>query len=213
MPLFARVVSGLVEGQFICPITDHEAYQFLSSTQIRDGKTNQEDIDQYLRRLELRLTTTREGSAFFAAHADIDAEGKKAAKKRFTELKNILRPMISFMEMVMRVTGDDNSISPGQKLDLNRMMARIAENAGLTEQLRKTATDTGVTTKDGSDRERLNKIVKRFRDDGYLQLVNPESEIYMFTGRLEWLMEAIEFLMLHDKISEEDSAFDQKTEA
>jgi len=114
--------------------------------------------------------------------------------------------------MVMRVTGDDNAISAGQKLNLNRMMARIGENAGLQEQLRKTAADTGITTKDGSDRERLVKIVKRFRDDGYLRLINPESEIYMFTGRIEWLQEAIEFLMLHDKISEEDSDFDQRAQ-
>jgi hypothetical protein len=213
MTLFASVVSGLIEGDFICLITDPEGFEFLSSAQLRDGKTNREDVDQYLRRMELRLTTTRDGGAFFAAHADIDGEGKKAAKKRFTELKNNLRPMVSFMEMVMRVTGDDNAISAGQKLDLNRMMARIGANAGLQEQLRKTAADTGITSKDGSDRDRLFRIVKRFKDDSYLRLINPESEIYMFTGRIEWLQEAIEFLMLHDKISEEDSEFDKRFEA
>jgi hypothetical protein len=210
---FSRVVTSLLEGQFICPVTDQEGYQYLTSSQLTNGRTNLEEIDHYLRRLDLRITMTRGAGAYFAAHADIDNEGKKAAKKRFTELKNILRPMVSFLEIVMRIAGDDSAVSSGQKLDLNRMMGRIAANASLTEQLRQTAIDTGLVSKDGSDRERLNRIVRKFQNDGFLCLVNPESEIYMFTGRIEWLMEAIEYLMQHDKISDEDSDFEKRVEA
>lgn len=205
MSTFARVATALMQGGFICQITDYEGHQFLANT------VNQGDVDQYLRRIDLRLTTTRDGGAFFAAHADIDVEGKKDAKKRFTEVKNVLRPMVSFLELVMRITGDDESVAAGQVLNLNQMMARISENPSLYLQLRQTTID--INTKDGSDRERLNKIVKRFQNEGYLLLVNPESEIYMFTGRIEWLMEAIEYLMLHDEISEEDSEYDKRAES
>lgn len=205
MSTFARVATALMEGGFICQITDYEGHQFLANS------VNQGDVDQYLRRIDLRLTITREGGAFFAAHADIDVEGKKDAKKRFTEVKNVLRPMVSFLELVMRITGDDESVAAGQVLNLNQMMARISENPSLYLQLRQTTID--INTKDGSDRERLNKIVKRVQNEGYLLLVNPESEIYMFTGRIEWLMEAIEYLMLHDEISEEDSEYDKRVES
>ncbi|TLP65155.1 MULTISPECIES: condensin complex protein MksE [Pseudomonas] len=205
MTTFARVATALMEGGFICQITDYEGHQFLANS------VNQGDVDQYLRRIDLRLTTTRDGGAFFAAHADIDVEGKKDAKKRFTEVKNVLRPMVSFLELVMRITGDDESVAAGQVLNLNQMMARISENPSLYLQLRQTTID--INTKDGSDRERLNKIVKRFQNEGYLLLVNPESEIFMFTGRIEWLMEAIEYLMLHDEISEEDSEYDKRSES
>lgn len=205
MSTFARVATALMEGGFICQITDYEGHQFLANS------VNQGDVDQYLRRIDLRLTTTRDSGAFFAAHADIDVEGKKDAKKRFTEVKNVLRPMVSFLELVMRITGDDESVAAGQVLNLNQMMARISENPSLYLQLRQTTID--INTKDGSDRERLNKIVKRFQNEGYLLLVNPESEIYMFTGRIEWLMEAIEYLMLHDEISEEDSEYDKRAES
>jgi hypothetical protein len=192
-------------GGFICQITDYEGHQFLANSAHHD------DVDKYLRRIDLRLTTTRDGGAFFAAHADIDVEGKRDAKKRFTEIKNTLRPMVSFLELVMRITGDDDSIAAGQVLNLNQMMARISENPSLYLQLRQTTID--INTKDGSDRERLNKIVKRFQNEGYLLLVNPESEIYMFTGRIEWLMEAIEYLMLHDEISEEDSEYEKRADS
>lgn len=205
MSTFARVATALMEGGFICQITDYEGHQFLANS------VNQGDVDQYLRRIDLRLTSTRDGGAFFAAHADIDVDGKKDAKKRFTEVKNVLRPMVSFLELVMRITGDDESVAAGQVLNLNQMMARISENPSLYLQLRQTTID--INTKDGSDRERLNKIVKRFQNEGYLLLVNPESEIFMFTGRIEWLMEAIEYLMLHDEISEEDSEYDKRAES
>ncbi|KPY92323.1 Uncharacterized protein ALO43_03458 [Pseudomonas tremae] len=211
MSPFARIVTDLLKGGFICQVTDYEGYQFLSSPQASGSRTNQDDVDDYLRRINIRLTQTRSGSAFFAAASEIDSEGKKIARRRFGELKNSLRPMVSFLEMVMRLEGDDDAVSPGQKLDLNRTMAKIAANAGIGEQLRQIASDTNISTRDGSDRERLNKIVKRFRDDGYLQLVNPESEIYVFTGRIEWLMEAIEYLMLHDQISDDDKEFDKRT--
>jgi hypothetical protein len=210
MSPFARIVTDLLAGKFICQVTDYEGYQFLSNPQPSSARTNCDDVDDYLRRIDLRLTQTRTGSAYFAAAADIDVEGKKIARKRFGELKNILRPMVSFLEMVMRLEGDDDAVSPGQKLDLNRTMAKIAANPGIGEQLRQIASDTNISTRDGSDRERLNKIVKRFRDEGYLQLVNPESEIYVFTGRIEWLMEAIEYLMLHDQISDDDKDFDKR---
>lgn len=205
MSIFARVATGLMGGGFICQITDYEGHQFLANSAHHD------DVDKYLRRIDLRLTTTRDGGAFFAAHADIDVEGKRDAKKRFTEVKNTLRPMVSFLELVMRITGDDDSIAAGQVLNLNQMMARISENPSLYLQLRQTTID--INTKDGSDRERLNKIVKRFQNEGYLLLVNPESEIYMFTGRIEWLMEAIEYLMLHDEISEEDSEYEKRADS
>jgi hypothetical protein len=205
MNIFARVATGLMGGGFICQITDYEGHQFLANSAHHD------DVDKYLRRIDLRLTTTRDGGAFFAAHADIDVEGKRDAKKRFTEVKNTLRPMVSFLELVMRITGDDDSIAAGQILNLNQMMARISENPSLYLQLRQTTID--INTKDGSDRERLNKIVKRFQNEGYLLLVNPESEIYMFTGRIEWLMEAIEYLMLHDEISEEDSEYEKRADS
>jgi hypothetical protein len=151
------------------------------------------------------------GQFSISANTDIDIEGKKDAKKRFTEVKNVLRPMVSFLELVMRITGDDESVAAGQVLNLNQMMARISENPSLYLQLRQTTID--INTKDGSDRERLNKIVKRFQNEGYLLLINPESEIYIFTGRIEWLMEAIEYLMLHDEISEEDSEYDKRAES
>jgi hypothetical protein len=205
MSLFARVATSLMQGGFICNITDYEGHQFLTNPR------HNVDVDQYLRRIDLRITTTRDGGAFFAAHADVDVEGKRDAKKRFTEVKNVLRPMVSFLELVMRITGDDESIAAGQVLNLNQMMARIAENPSLYLQLRQITID--INTKDGSDRERLNRIVKVFLKDGYLFLANQESEIYMFTGRIEWLMEAIEYLMLHDEISEEDSEYDKRSES
>lgn len=205
MSTFGRVVTALMQGGFVCEITDYDGHQFLANP------VHHNDVDQYLRRIDLRLTTTREGGAFFAAHADIDVEGKKDAKKRFAEVKNVLRPMVSFLELVMRISGDDDSVAAGQILNLNQMMARISDNPSLYLQLRQTTID--INTKDGSDRERLNKIVRRFQNDGYLLLVNPESEIYMFTGRIEWLMEAIEYLMLHDEISEEDNEYDKRAES
>jgi hypothetical protein len=41
------------------------------------------------------------------------------------------------------------------------------------------------------------------RDEGYLVLANPEREIYAVTGKVEYLQEVVDFLMVHESVQED----------
>jgi DNA-directed RNA polymerase specialized sigma54-like protein len=118
--------------------------------------------------------------------------------------------LISFLDLVMRTARDDNAISPGEKVETNKMMNIIAQNPSLTEALRMVANQTKSIAVDGSDRQRLERILKKFKNEGYLEEVNKEEEIFQFTGKVEYVQEVIGFLMQHDQISQEDEAFDAR---
>lgn len=202
--MFNRIVTQLISGKFICKVSFHDGHNYLSDP------VKFKAVDDYLRQIDLRVGTTESGMAFYPAHADVDDQGKKAAKAIFADMKNNIRPLVSFLDMVMRTTRDDNAISPGEKLELNKMMNIIAQNPSLTEALRTVANQTKSIPIDGSDRKRLELILKKFKNDGYLEEVNKEEEIYRFTGKVDYAKEVNNFLMEHDQISEEDEAFEAR---
>ncbi|MHD0644902.1 condensin complex protein MksE [Pseudomonas aeruginosa] len=221
-PIFSRVVNDLIKGAHICPYTDQEGYAFLESdvlisrglTELNQPRmiTNAEDVDEFLNRIGMRLTKTGGGIAYFAAYQNAE-DSKKKARERFGELKNTIRPLISFLDLIMRATGDDGAITPGRKFDVNQIMARIASDEAYLDLLRKTAVETNLKSSDTTDRGRLLKIVGKFVKAELLEEVNQAAEIFQFTGRLEYALEAIEFLMEHDQIPDEDEQFNDRVPA
>lgn len=210
--MFEATVTRLMSGQFICQVSDPVGYEFLTRNDLHNGKTNSEDVNQFLSRVGMKLSTTQSGTAFYCSHLDIDDQGKKAAKALFAELKNNLRLLVDFFKLVMDTTGNDFSVNPGQKLDLNRLGAVISQNQNLVEALRKVALMCKGVGGD-TDRGRLEKVVKKLKLDGYLIDVNKEQDIYQFTGKVEFFHDTLQFLMQHDQISEEDEAFNDKVDS
>ena len=202
--MFNRIVKELLEGAFICGVKSPDGYTYLQDDD------NFRKVDDYLRLIDLRLSKTGSGMAFFLTHADLDDQGKKSAKALFTDIKNNIRPLVSFLDLIMRTVRDDNAISPGEKLEKNKLMSLIAQNPSLTEALRNVANQTKTVSSDGSDSDRFLKILRKFCKDGYLEEVNREEEIFKFTGKVEFVQEVIIFLMQNDQISHEDEAYDAR---
>ena len=81
-------------------------------------------------------------------------------------------------------------------------MAAIDANPSFRNDLQTLAGQLKVQA-DGTDRTRLDKVLRSFHEKGYLLLSNPEREIYQVTGKIEFIQEAIEFLMEHDTIRDD----------
>lgn len=207
--MFDDIVSRLLEGEFICEVSDPHGFSFLASTATRNGMTNADDVNQYLGRLKRKLSTTNSGTAYFSSRTDIDDRGKRAAKALFAEMKNNLRLLVDFFKLVMDYTGNDYAVRPGQIVDLNQMVAKISENQSLVEALRKVAIQCKGVGGD-TDRVRAEKVIKKLRADGYLVETNKEADIYQFTGKIEFFHDVIDFLIQHDNIAEEDEHFNDK---
>lgn len=195
--MFEQVVQSLLTGEFICPVSSHAGFVFLNE------QDNQHAVNDYLGRIGLHLATTRHAGAYFAAHNLTDGHERKSAREVFTDIKQTLRPVVSFLDMVMRAMQSDDFLTVGTPIEVNKLMAAIDANPSFRNDLQTLAIQLKVQA-DGTDRTRLEKVLKSFRDKGYLQLSNPEREVYQITGKIEFIQEAIEFLMEHDAIQVEE---------
>ncbi len=195
--MFEQVVQALLTGEFICPVSNHEGFSFLN---VQD---NQHAVNDYLGKIGLHLAETRHAGAYFAAHNVTGGHERKTAKEVFTDNKQTLRPVVSFLDMVMRAMQSDDFLAVGTPIEVNKLMAAIDANPSFRNDLQTLATQLKIQA-DGTDRTRLEKVLKNFRDKGYLLLSNPEREIYQITGKIEFIQEVIEFLMEHDAIPDEE---------
>jgi len=105
--------------------------------------------------------------------------------------------------MVMRVMQNDNLLVVGTPIEVNKLMGAIDANPSFRNDLQTLASQLKIQA-DGTDRNRLEKVLRSFRDKGYLLLSNPEREIYQITGKIEFIQEVIEFLMEHDAIGDKE---------
>lgn len=195
--MFNQVVQSLLAGEFICQVTDHSGFSYLN-----DPK-NHNEVNAYVGRIGLHLAVTRQGGSFFVAHHVDGGVDRKAAKEVFTEIKQSLRPLVSFLDMVMRVMQNDNLLVVGTPIEVNKLMGAIDANPSFRNDLQTLASQLKIQA-DGTDRNRLEKVLRSFRDKGYLLLSNPEREIYQITGKIEFIQEVIEFLMEHDAIGDKE---------
>jgi hypothetical protein len=193
--MFKQLIPLLLAGEFVCQFTHQAAYAYLSDP------NHQANVDAYLEKIGLKLVQTRHGGAFFCTHLDTDVDGKKSAQKTFKDIKQTLRPIVTFLELLMRITQQDDILTAGTLLETNQVMKVIDANPSLRNDLQSLTNQAGLRA-ENTDRSRLVKILTDFCKQGYLVLVNPEREIYRVTGKIEYIMEVIEFLMEHEAVSE-----------
>ena len=189
--MFEMVVQSLLAGDFICSVSNRDGFAFLSD------QDNQSAVNDYIGKIGLYLATTRSGGAYFSAHnagggPDDERSARKAAKEVFTEIKQTLRPLVSFLEMVMRAMQSDDLLVVGTSIEVNKLMGAIDANPSFRSDLQTLASQLKLQA-DGTDRTRLDKVLKSFRDKGYLLLSNQEREIYQITGKIEFIQEVIEY--------------------
>lgn len=200
--MFEQVARALLAGEFVCPISHRDEFHFLSD------EGHRQDIVVYLGRIGLKLIGTRHGGAFYAAHTVVGGPERRAAKEVFGDVRQSLRPIVSFLTLIIHALNSDDAVIAGTVLETNRLMGSVDANPSLRNELQTLAAQLKLSG-DGTDRVRLERVLKTFKDRGYLCLVNSEREIYQITGKIEYLFEVIDFLMEYEGIQDEETDLSQ----
>ncbi len=194
--VFSQVVNTLLTNTFVCSVTYYDEYQYLKN------RNNFELVERYLSQIQLRISSTEDQDVFFLAYEDIHPNAKKAAKDVFSDIKQNLRPCIEFIELIMRMQQCDHLIT-GSVIEAHKLMSQIDTNPSFREQLQTLGRELKFSS-DGTDRTRLDKLLKFMKDRGYIVLSNAEREIYKVTGKIEYLHDVIQFLTEHENIKEDN---------
>ncbi|WP_338516868.1 condensin complex protein MksE [Alteromonas gracilis] len=183
-----RVLSALLQGAFICQVTDEEAWRFLKS---RDKAAQ---LEPHLALLNRTLSTTAEGDVFFASYLTIGESERKVLTQQFQDTASNLVPLVEWLLLVQQANESDMPITMGSAIRLNELQTTIEDTPAYAEQLEKISRYRMFGSTSVNLDGQLKQVFKRLTEMGYLIKPNPDKQIYLGTGKIEHLYEMLRFI-------------------
>ena len=183
-----RVLSALLQGAFICQVTDEEAWRFLKS------RDNAAQLEPHLALLNRTLSTTAEGDVFFASFLTIGENERKVLIQKFQDTASNLVPLVEWLLLVQQANESDMPITMGSAIRLNELQTTIEDTPAYAEQLEKISRYRMFGSTSVNLDGQLKQVFKRLTEMGYLIKPNPDKQIYLGTGKIEHLYEMLRFI-------------------
>jgi hypothetical protein len=205
--MFENVVKQLLQGAFICEVSDEAAFNHLA-----DGDRAQA-VDAFLSQLGYRLAKTQNELAFFAAYQQIDNTARSDIKGLFQKFRNELYPVVEWLDMMMACLHQDTALSPGDTISFSGLLQVIEQNQALADRLLSFVKFRDFSGSDDSIKARLEKLLATLQKWGYLKLANRDMLIYQATGKLDYFYQALQFIQEHEQIPIEQPEEDAMQES
>lgn len=180
--MFDALLKRLLQGEFICEISDETGFRYLQQVD------NALQVDEFLNRLQYRLTKTQNELAFYAAYRQIDATARSDIRRLFQQFRVELQPVVEWLDMMMACLNQDTALSPGDTLSYAAVLQVIEHNQALADRLQAFARFKDFTSSDDAIKSRLEKLLKTLQQWGYLHLANRDTLIYQVTGKLDYFI-------------------------
>jgi hypothetical protein len=192
--MFDVLLKRLLQGEFICEISDDNGFRFLQQSE------NAQQVDEFLSRLQYRLSKTQNGLAFYAAYRQIDAGARRDIQRVFQQFRVELQPVVEWLDMMMACLHRDTALSPGDTLSFGALLQVIESNQALADRLQTFGRFKDFVCTDDAIKSRLEKLLKTLDQWGYLHLSNRDTLIYQVTGKLDYFYQALQFIKEHEQL-------------
>ncbi len=193
-----QVLESLLSGSFICPATDREAYKTL-----KEDRTRRE-INQALTLMNRELQCTSRTSAYYVTYKSVDDHNRRQVTALMSNVHAIIRPVVKFVATVSEAAQVEAVMVGGDELSVPVLSAQIQSSPSLMEKLDSIYRLPKVSRKKVRDSatEKLNVVVEFLVKEGVAHLVNKERQLYVMTGKLDFVYEVLDFIDTHEKIVE-----------
>ncbi len=182
------VIESLLCGEFICRTSNEEAWRILKSSSSR------ESIEQYLNQINRTVASAGEGDVFFCGYLQLGESERKVISSQFRDICNGLIPLVEWLVLVQEASGQDAPLSEGAAVRLNELQMRIEDTPAFREQLAKISHYRLFGSTSSQVDVQIKLVFKRLVELGYLLRPNAEKQIYIATGKLDYLYEVIRFI-------------------
>lgn len=187
--MFEKAVLGLLQGDFICDQTNATVFHWLRE------QVNQKSVDEYLQKIGRRLVMTKNQNAFYAAWIQIGTDERTEVKNMFLQVKHTIAPVVSFLAMCMKHSRQDVAPATGERVNYSSLLVAVSDNANVLETLRSFATmGKEFASQDASPKSMLDRVIQQMIKWGYLVENSKKLNTYIFTGKLDYFYELLNFL-------------------
>ncbi len=182
------LIERLLKGEFICRTTDEEGWRALKNA------TTRERVEAYLNQINRTVACAGEGDVFFCGYQQLGETERKVISSQFREICNGLIPLVEWLVLVQESSGQDAPLTEGAAIRLTELQARIEDTPAFREQLAKLSHYRLFGSTSSQSDAQLKLVFKRLLELGYLTKPNSEKQIYIATGKIDYLYEVIRFI-------------------
>jgi|TARA_B110000211_G_C14093145_1_gene560691 hypothetical protein len=198
------LLESLLAGQFICEITDKEAFNYLSTQKGVDS------VNNALLPFDREVIQLTDGYAFYLVSKDIDNTSDKVnIRKHFESCRDHIEPVVSFIVLLTRIQPESGILTVGRTIRYSELLSRVLGNEHNIQQLNQLMTlKLFRTNKTGSD-DKLKSLLKGMIDIGVLVEKNAAEMLYQVTGKLDYYHQVMQFIVDHESIDLIEQPSDQ----
>lgn len=182
------LIELLLKGDFICRTTNEEGWRALKNNSTR------ERVETYLNQINRTLASAAEGDVFFCGYQQLGDNERKVISLQFKDICQGLIPLVEWLVLVQEASGQDAPLSEGAPVRLTELQSRIEDTPAFREQLTKLSQYRLFGSTSTNSDAQIKLVFKRLVELGYLVRPNVEKQIYIATGKLDYLYEVIRFI-------------------
>lgn len=183
----------LLDGQYVCAVAYGAEYNYLVDD------VNRKHADDWLNAIDMRLSQVNDGGAFFMAPITLESEQLSRIREDFLKFRDVYGPQVRFISLI-RSGKEDFNFQQGDTIQLAQLYTAVNSSTTLETLLRNYA----PLIRDGSavlnNHELLKRMLSHLVRDGLLILLNSNTDVYQFTGKLEQLLLAIQVAAEHQPV-------------
>ncbi|QYJ79331.1 hypothetical protein [Shewanella acanthi] len=182
------LIELLLKGEFICRTTNEDGWRALKNNSTR------ERVEAYLNQINRTVASAAEGDVFFCGYLQLGDSERKVISSQFKDICQALIPMVEWLVLVQEASGQDAPLSEGAPVRLTELQSRIEDTPAFREQLAKLSQYRLFGSTSSNSDAQIKLVFKRLVELGYLVRPNVEKQIYIATGKLDYLYEVIRFI-------------------
>lgn len=195
-----NILTMLLEGKFICPVTCNFEYEELQD------QTIQQKINEWLEPIGMYLARVGEAGAFYMAPAILSEKDVSRVRNEFVRFRDVFGTIIRMLDLIRRTDPQRYSLSVGEFVALHDLEKAVSEDSTLQENFTAMLPAIyGASARFGKDqrernRDNLRKLLEHLEKEGYMVLANKDTGTFRFTGKIDYLYEVLDFLKYNQVI-------------
>ena len=198
------LLERLLEGEFICAVTDEHSFHKLQIEALVN------DLNHFLRPLNRRVAKNDDGSVFFLAYCDLTQDARQHLSHQFASTVQSLLPMLEWMQLVQEALGRDGALNAGDTIKLQDFESKVVDNHSLIHRLDHLAHDRVFKSTSDKPDMQIKQVFKRIKELGYLYQPHKDRQFYIVTGKVEQLIELVRFIKDEENLPIEDETPEQE---
>ena len=199
------LLERLLEGEFICAVTDEHSFNKLQNVELVH------DLNHFLRPLNRRVAKNDDGSVYFLAYCELTQISRQHLSQQFASTVQSLLPMLEWMQLVQEALGRDGALSAGDTIKLQDFESKVVDNQSLSQRLAQLANDKVFKSTSDKPDMQIKQVFKRIKELGYLHQLHKDRLFYIVTGKVEQLIELVRFIKDEEHLPIDDEIPEQET--